>query len=120
MFKNTLRIGIRTEDEIRTFFNLSTEDVIFEECVQVSKDEMYPKRCLTFNTPSFMGAHQYVQLTISKDVPFFLSIEFHEKQRSTCPSIFDRNDYEYQYFVPRKQLYMRYIKYLIVYIFDHM
>ena len=97
------------------YFNQSDKSVL-EECVKVHKDgdKWYPMRCLVFNTPE-IGKHltqsgdwRYVSITMKRDVPFITQIDFHEHQRSSCPTAIS-SDLQQQYVFPRKEFYIRYI-----------
>ena len=96
------------------YFNQSDKSFL-EECVKVHKDgdKWYPMRCLIFNTPE-IGSHlaqsgdwRYVGITMKRDVPFITQIDFHERQKSNCPTAIT-SDLQMQVMTPRRELYMRY------------
>lgn len=98
-------------DHYVKYFNQSDKSFL-EECVKVHSDG-YPMRCLIFNTPE-IGSHltqsgdwRYVSITMKKDVPFITQIDFHEHQKSNCPTAIT-SDLQMQVMTPRRELYMRY------------
>ena len=107
--------SLQEGDFLRKYYNLSNGKSFLEECVKIHKDgdEWYPMRCLTFNTPYIeshltqFGDWRYVSITMKKDVPFITQIDFHEHQRSNCPTTIS-SDLQMQVMTPRRELYMRY------------
>ena len=99
--------------------NFTNNNEIVMEVIQVHKPELFPLRCLTFNTPKigeFLpslkndGTWNYygISLNIKKDIPVPLYIEFHERHRSSYGSNF--GSIVRQAFTTKRELYSRYVK----------
>ena len=111
-FLNREKIGESLhEGEFTTkYFNLSNDKSFLEECVKIHKEgnESYPMRCLIFKPPDSPEHTQYVQITMKKDVPFLTQVDFHEHQRSSCPTAISLGLQQQVYLTPRKEFYIRY------------
>ena len=66
-------------------------------------------RCLIFKPPDSPEHTQYVQITMKKDVPFLTQVDFHEHQRSSCPTAISLGLQQQVYLTPRKEFYNRYV-----------
>ena len=92
------------------YFNLSNDKSFLEECVKIHKEgnELYPMRCLIFKPPDPEHT-QYVSITMKKDVPFLTIVNFHEHQRSSCPTAISLDLQQQVYLTPRKEFFIRYV-----------
>ena len=108
-FLNREKIGESLhEGEFTTkYFNLSNDKNFLEECVKIHMEgnESYPMRCLIFKPPENVT---YVSITMKKDVPFLTQVDFHEHQRSSCPTAISLGLQQQVYLTPRKEFYIRY------------
>ena len=71
-------------------------------------NELYPMRCLIFKPPDPEHT-QYVSITMKKDVPFLTIVDFHEHQRSSCPTTISKDLQQQVYLTPRKEFFIRYV-----------
>ena len=111
-FWNRGKLGesLHEGDFTTKYFNLSNDKRFLEECVKIRTEgnESYPMRCLIFKPPESEHT-QYVTITMKKDVPFLTFVDFHEHQRSSCPTAISLGLERQVYLIPRKEFYIRYV-----------